>query len=48
MARVRSLQGMVHNVLGLGDKGIQVLLILEALGVDLVDLLGTGPATLNR
>ena len=35
-------QGVGDDTLGLGDDGIQVGLVAEALGVDLVDILGAG------
>ena len=49
----RSAQGVGDDLLGFGDDGVQVGLVAEALGVDLVDVLGAGgpggePAALRR
>ncbi len=49
----RSGQSIGDDLLGFGDDGVQVVLVAEALGVDLVDVLGAGgprgePAALRR
>src|SRR5262249_58181240 len=41
-AALGSGQGIVHDLLGLGDNSVQVLLVLKTLRVDFVDGLCTG------
>jgi hypothetical protein len=41
VSRVLFGQRAVHHLLGLAEDGLQVSLVLEALGIDLVDGLGS-------